>query len=123
MKEENNEKKTIGDEIDIMIDAKINQLLFPQKCTINRVYSDGEHIDVKINDDVISYLKFVGGTPVVNHIAVLVYCDGDFNDMIVIVWKQVTKKRNSMKGVRTDIIAKKYWTFVLIYIKEIIGVL
>ena len=105
MKEVKTEKKTIGDEINIMIDAKINQLPFPEKCSIHRIYDDNKHIDVKLNDEILSYLTYVGGTPVVNHTALLVYCNGDFNNVIVIVWKKAKNKKNSMMVVRTDIIA------------------
>ena len=85
MKNVNNKKKTIADEIDIMIDAKINQLPFPQKCKINRVYDDGKHLDIELNGVILKYLQFIGGNAVVNHTAVILYCDGNFNDMIVIV--------------------------------------
>lgn len=85
MKEVKTEKDTLADEINIMIDAKINQLPFPEKCSIHRVYDDNKHIDIKLNDEILSYLTYVGGTPVVNHTALLVYCNGDFNDVIVIV--------------------------------------
>ena len=85
MKEIKTEKNTLADEIDIMIDAKINQLPFPQKCKINRVYDDGKHLDIELNGEILEYLQFIGGNAVVNNTAVILYCNGDFNDAIVIV--------------------------------------
>jgi hypothetical protein len=57
----------------------------PTMCTVSKVYTDGEHIDVKLwNGDKLEYVKCIG-TPVVDKDAVVLFCDGRLDTPIVIV--------------------------------------
>ena len=75
---------TLSDEIDIMIDSKINEIPTPIRCTITKVYDDNNHVDINTDKGDLEYIETIGTTPTVNKKGILIFLNNDPSDMMVI---------------------------------------
>ena len=76
-------ERTIGEEIEIIVDDKISQIPQPTRCTITKVYEDNKHIDAETEAGIIKYAETIG-TPIPGNNGVIIFL-GSLDDYIVIV--------------------------------------
>lgn len=77
-------EKTLADEIITIIQSEANNNPAPTRCTIKKVYSDNKHTDVKTNIGTLEYIETIGNNITVGNIGIIIYCDGDTNNPIII---------------------------------------
>lgn len=75
-------KRTINDEINDMIESKLDEIPFPQQCTITKVYGDG-HVDVATEDGSLSYQRCFGSATV-GELGLLIFQENSDTDTIII---------------------------------------
>ena len=76
--------ETLGDTIQTQIENSIQTIPHPMKCTITKVYDDNKHVDIKSDLGEIAYVECIATTPTVNNIGLLVFLNGNPDEMIVI---------------------------------------
>ena len=75
----------ISDEIETIVKHNLNRLPFPLKGTVSKVYTDNNHIDIKTDMGLLSYVETVGNSPVKGKTVVLLFLNGNDNDYIGIL--------------------------------------
>lgn len=76
---------SINDQIEIIIDDKLNKLPYPVKCRITKVYTGNEYVDVETeNGEVLTYILAIGNNKIVGKTGVILYLDGGFTDCIIL---------------------------------------
>ena len=78
------DNSTLADEVNIMIDSKINEIPTPMRCTITKVYDDYNHVDITSDLGDLEYIETIGGLPIVNKKGILMFLNNDPSDMMVI---------------------------------------
>lgn len=69
-------ERTINDEIDDMIEYKLQQIVTPRECTIKKIYEDG-CTDIMFEDGgILKYVKTIG-EPTVNAVGIVIFVDND----------------------------------------------
>lgn len=76
---------SINDQIEIIIDDKLNKLPYPVKCRITKVYTGNEYVDVETeNGEVLTYILAIGNNKIVGKTGVILYLNGGFTDCIIL---------------------------------------
>ena len=78
------DNSTLADEINLMIDSKINEIPTPMRCKITKVYDDNNHVDITSDLGDLEYIETIGATPTVNKKGILIFLNNDPSDMMVI---------------------------------------
>ena len=75
---------TMGEIIQSQLDSRLQQLPFPIRCKITKVYDDNKHVDIDSDFGEQTYIECIANNPTVNNIGILVFLNGTNEDMIVI---------------------------------------
>lgn len=77
---------TINDEIEIIIESKLEEQPAPQQVHIRNVYEDGHHVDVEIDEtgQLLKYVWCIGNDLQVDRLGIVFYLDNDFQNPIII---------------------------------------
>ena len=62
----------INQAITTIVKHEINQIPKIQKCTINKVYSDNIHADIKIEDTIMKYIPTISNNLTKDNIGILI---------------------------------------------------
>lgn len=81
---EKKSNKTINDEIDTMIIHRIQQIPYPIRCTITKVYDDNKHVDITSESGDLKYVETIGNNLAVNNTGILIFLNGSSDDYIII---------------------------------------
>lgn len=77
-------ENSLMDEILIGVQDVANNNPAPEKCRITRVYDDNIHADIETNNGLIKYVETISNNLSVNNTGILVYLDGEMDNLIVI---------------------------------------
>ena len=78
-------ENTINGEMDTIVQNRINELFFPTRCKIKKIYPDNLHVAVETNNgEIVSYVETIGNNLKVGNTGILLFLDGNSEDYIVI---------------------------------------
>ena len=82
------QNRTINDEIEDIINSKLQELAYPTRCTILKTYPDGY---TDINTELWGKIEYVEtiGNPEPEDVGVLIFLENDYNKRIVITQNTV----------------------------------
>ena len=78
------ENRTINEEIELIIQDKLNKQPYPTRCKIVQKYADNIHADIETEDGIIQYVETISNNLTVGNPGILLFLDGNENNMIVI---------------------------------------
>ena len=79
------EKRTLNDEVTILVKDEIQQIAFPTECEITHIYTDGKVDIISTLYGEIHYITTHGKTPVVGDKGILIFLDNDYSKRRVIL--------------------------------------
>lgn len=102
-------ESTVASEILTMIKAEANNNPAPLLCTITGNYTDNNYVDIRINNEtnILKHIRLIGDNTVGNT-GVLVFIDGDMDNMVVISGDVLHKVAKT--GDYNDLENKPEWT-------------
>lgn len=75
---------TLAEEIITIVQSVANNNPAPTKCTIKKVYSDNNHVDAETDIGTLTHVETISSNLQVGNIGIVVYCDGDYDNPIII---------------------------------------
>ena len=78
-------KRTLNDEVTILVKDEIQQIAFPTECEITHIYTDGKVDIISTLYGEIHYITTHGKTPVIGDKGILIFLDNDYNKRRVII--------------------------------------
>lgn len=79
------EKRTLNDEVEVMINDKIQQIAFPTECEITHIYTDGKVDIISTLYGEIHYITTHGKTPVIGDKGILIFLENNYDKRRVIL--------------------------------------
>ena len=79
------EKRTLNDEVTILVKDEIQQIAFPTECEITHIYTDGKVDIISTLYGEIHYITTHGKTPVIGDTGILIFLDNDYNKRRIIL--------------------------------------
>ena len=79
------EKRTLNDEVTILVKDEIQQIAFPTECEITHIYTDGKVDIITTLYGEIHYITTHGKTPVIGDKGILIFLDNDYDKRRVII--------------------------------------
>jgi hypothetical protein len=76
-------KGTINDEIQKIINNTLQQQPTPTLCTITKIYEDQKHIDAETNIGTFKYAPTIGN-PIKNHTGIIIFLNQNYDEYIII---------------------------------------
>ena len=76
--------KTLADEIITLINSEANNNPAPIRCTIKKIYNDNQHVDAETQIGLLEYVETIGNNLSTGNLGVIIFCDGDYNNPIII---------------------------------------
>lgn len=74
----------LDSQIEPIVNQQINQLPFPVRCNITKVYNDDFHVDVMTENGVLKYAETIGNNLAVGNLGVVLFLDNSFDDYIIL---------------------------------------
>lgn len=75
---------TLEAELQTLIRSEINNVAFPIRCKIRKIYDDNLHVDAETEIGVLQYVETIGSNLAIGNQGVLVFLNGNVEDYIVI---------------------------------------
>lgn len=77
-------EKRLDTPIQLIVTQELNQLPFPLRCNITKVYEDNFHVDATTKNGVIKYAETIGNNLAVGNLGVVLFLDNDFKDYVIL---------------------------------------
>ena len=78
-------KRTLNDEVTILVKDEISQIAFPTECEITHIYTDGKVDIISTLYGEIHYITTHGKTPTIGDTGILIFLDNDYSKRRVII--------------------------------------
>ena len=79
------EKRTLNDEVTILVKDEISQIAYPTEAEITHIYTDGKVDIISTLYGEVNYIETHGKTPVIGDKGILIFLDNDYNKRRVII--------------------------------------
>lgn len=79
------EKRTLNDEVEVMMDDKISQMPFPTEAEITHIYTDGKVDIISTLYGEIHYITTHGKTPTIGDTGILIFLENNYDKRRVIL--------------------------------------
>ena len=78
-------KRTLNDEVTILVKDEINKIAFPTEAEITHIYQDGKIDIITTLYGEVKHIECHGKTPVIGDKGILIFLDNDYNKRRVIL--------------------------------------
>ena len=79
-----NSKSRLDKQIQPIVNQEINQLPFPIRCNITKVYEDDFHVDVNTEHGVLKYAETIGNNLEVGNLGIVLFLGNSFEDYVIL---------------------------------------
>ena len=85
------EKRTLNDEVTILVKDEINQIAFPTECEITHIYTDGKVDIITILYGEVKHIECHGkNNPQIGDKGILIFLENNYDKRRVILWLKNT---------------------------------
>lgn len=79
------EKRTLNDEVTILVKDEISQIAYPTECEITHIYTDGKVDIITTLYGEVKHIECHGKTPTIGDTGILIFLENDYNKRRVII--------------------------------------
>ena len=80
-----NEKRTLNDEVTILVKDEISQIAYPTECEITHIYTDGKVDIISTLYGEVNYIETHGKTPTIGDRGILIFLENNYDKRRVII--------------------------------------
>ena len=84
------EKRTLNDEVTILVKDEIQQIAYPTEAEITHIYQDGKVDIISTVYGEIHYITTHGKTPVIGDKGILIFLENNYDKRRIILWLKNT---------------------------------